>query len=69
MMGAGSCPRPPNPGEPVPSVPPIGEADGTLLRYGGLRAASCTRLNNIKKEMLPASDKANNFYLDFDIPG
>ena len=25
--------------EPVPSVPPVGKADGSPLRYGGLRAA------------------------------
>ena len=30
--------RPRPPGEPVPSVPPIGQADGPPLRYGGLRA-------------------------------
>ena len=43
QSGAGSCPWPPHPGEPVPSVPPIGEADETSLRYGGFQAASCTR--------------------------
>jgi hypothetical protein len=32
-------PQPPGPGEPVPSVPPVGKADGVPLRYGGLRAA------------------------------
>jgi hypothetical protein len=32
-------PKPPGPGEPVPSVPPVGKADGAPLRYGGLRAA------------------------------
>jgi hypothetical protein len=35
MLGA-ETPLPPNPGEPVPSVPPVGQADGTPLRYGGL---------------------------------
>jgi len=30
---------PRTPREPVPSVPPIGKADGAPLRYGGLRAA------------------------------
>jgi hypothetical protein len=28
MVGA-EIPLPPNPGEPVPSVPPVGQADGT----------------------------------------
>jgi hypothetical protein len=32
-------PQPPDPGEPVPSVPPVGKADGAPLRYGDLRAA------------------------------
>jgi hypothetical protein len=32
-------PQPPGPGEPVPSVPPVGKADGAPLRYGDLRAA------------------------------
>jgi hypothetical protein len=32
-------PQPPGPGEPVPSVPPVGKADGAPLRYGGLKAA------------------------------
>jgi hypothetical protein len=32
-------PHPPGPGEPVPSVPPVGKADGAPLRYGGLKAA------------------------------
>ena len=32
-------PQPPNPGELGPSVPPVGNADGAPLRYGGLRAA------------------------------
>jgi hypothetical protein len=31
---------PPAPGEPVPSVPPVEKADGSPLRYGGLRTAS-----------------------------
>jgi hypothetical protein len=35
MVGA-ETPVPPNPGEPVPSVPPVGQADGTPLRYGCL---------------------------------
>jgi hypothetical protein len=35
MVGA-EIPLPPNPGEPVPSVPPVGQADRTPLRYGGL---------------------------------
>jgi hypothetical protein len=35
-------PSPPDPREPVPSVPPVGEADGTPLRYGGFKAASST---------------------------
>jgi len=39
-LGAGGRPWPPDPREPVPSVPPVGEADGTPLRYGGFRAAS-----------------------------
>jgi len=30
---------PPAPGEPVPSVPPVEIADGSPLRYGGLRTA------------------------------
>ncbi len=30
----------PGPVEPVPSVPPVGEADGTPLRYGGFWTAS-----------------------------
>ncbi len=30
---------PPAPGEPVPSVPPVEKADGSPLRYGGLRTA------------------------------
>jgi hypothetical protein len=34
MVGAETS-LPPNPGEPVPSVPPVGQADGTPLRYGG----------------------------------
>jgi len=38
-------PQPPNPGEPVPSVPPIGKADGAPLRYGGLRAASAPTID------------------------
>jgi hypothetical protein len=42
QLGSGSCPQPPRPGEPVPSVPPVGEPDGSPLRYGGPRAASCT---------------------------
>jgi hypothetical protein len=37
-FGAGRRPQPP--GEPVPSVPPVGESDGPPLRYGGFRAAS-----------------------------
>jgi len=51
-----SRPQPPNPGEPVPSAPPIGKAAGAPLRYGGLRAAPalhifchiiyCIRTNN-----------------------
>jgi len=41
QSGAGSCPWPPRPREPVPSVPPVEEADGSPLRYGGFRAASC----------------------------
>jgi len=32
-------PQPPNPREPVPSVPTVGNAAGAPLRYGGLRAA------------------------------
>jgi len=32
-------PQPPDPGEPVPSVPPVRKADGPPLRYGALRAA------------------------------
>ena len=28
---------PPDPREPVPSVPPVEKADGSPLRYGGLR--------------------------------
>ena len=32
-------PQPPNPREPVPAVPPVGKADGSPLRYGGLKAA------------------------------
>jgi hypothetical protein len=32
-------PQPPGPGEPVPSVPPVGKADGAPLRYGDLGAA------------------------------
>ena len=32
-------PQPPGPGEPVPSVPPVGKTDGAPLRYGDLRAA------------------------------
>jgi len=32
-----SLPR--TPGEPVPSVPPVENADGSPLRYGGLRTA------------------------------
>jgi Arc/MetJ-type ribon-helix-helix transcriptional regulator len=40
-FGSGCHPRPPHPGEPVPSVPPVGESDGSPLRYGGFRAASC----------------------------
>lgn len=31
--------RPPNPREPVPSVPLIGKAEETSLRYGGLRGS------------------------------
>jgi hypothetical protein len=37
MVGA-ETPLLPNPGEPVPSVPPVGQAVGTPLRYGGLGA-------------------------------
>jgi hypothetical protein len=33
MVGA-EIPLPPNPGEPVLSVPPVGQADGIPLRYG-----------------------------------
>jgi hypothetical protein len=50
-------PQPPRPGEPVPSVPPVGKADGAPLRYGGLRAAQaplihcyfiyCVCINNL----------------------
>jgi len=48
QLGAGSCPWPPRPGEPVPSVPPIGKTDGSPLRYGGFGAASCAhRQDNI----------------------
>jgi hypothetical protein len=35
MVGA-EIPLPPNPGEPVLSVPPVGQADGIPLRYRGL---------------------------------
>jgi hypothetical protein len=34
MVGA-ETPLPTNPGEPVPSVPPVGQADRIPLRYGG----------------------------------
>jgi len=39
MNGLEAALAPPDPGEPVPSVPPIGKADGSPLRYGGLRTA------------------------------
>jgi len=42
QSGAGSCPWPPHPGEPVPSVLSVGGPDGSPLRYGGFQAASCT---------------------------
>jgi len=45
MDSAGAAPKPPNPGEPVPAVPPIGKADGAPLRYGGSRAAPALRVN------------------------
>jgi len=38
-------PQPPNPGESVPSVPPVGKADGAPLRYGGLMAASAATID------------------------
>jgi hypothetical protein len=47
MIGVGCRPRPPHPGEPVPSVPPVGESDGSPLRYGGFRAASYAEWNHI----------------------
>jgi hypothetical protein len=34
-----SCPDPPSPGEPVPSVPPVAKADWVPLRYGSFRTA------------------------------
>jgi hypothetical protein len=54
MVGA-EIPLPPNPGEPVPSVPPVGQADRTPLRYGGLGVSAphifrhviyCVRISN-----------------------
>jgi hypothetical protein len=36
MVGA----APPNPGEPVPSVPLVGQADGNRLRYRGLAVSA-----------------------------
>ena len=47
-LGAGSRPDPSHPGEPVPSVPPVGEAEGSPLRYGGFRAASCAHYKDHK---------------------
>jgi hypothetical protein len=39
MVGAETS-LPPNPGEPVPSVPSVGQADGTPFRYGSLGASA-----------------------------
>jgi len=55
VMGAGGdgcrrLPLAPGPGEPVPSVPPVGKPDGSPLRYGGFWAASCTRSNHMKRD-------------------
>jgi len=39
LKGPEAALAPPDPGEPVPSVPPVENADGSPLRYGGLRTA------------------------------
>ncbi len=44
-----AAPSPRTPREPVPSVPPIGEADGSPLRYGGLRAASIPAIRDFTR--------------------
>jgi len=43
----GCRPHPPAPWEPVPSVPPVGQADRSPLRYGGLWAASSPLVKNL----------------------
>jgi len=40
LCGLDAALSPRTPREPVPSVPPIGQADGAPLRYGGSKAAS-----------------------------
>ena len=40
VCDAGGRPMPPDPGEQVPSVSPVGKTDGAPFRYGGFRAAS-----------------------------
>jgi len=59
-------PQPPNPREPIPSVPPIGKADGAPLCYGGLRAASaptkdCRIIYHVRNRCL-VSPKIGLFY-------
>lgn len=45
-IGTGSRSSPPNPREPVPSVPPIGKADGSSLHYGALKATAGADMNH-----------------------
>jgi hypothetical protein len=52
QLRAGNFPWPPHPGEPVPSVPPVKEIDGSPLRYGGSREASCTHHKDHYLEIL-----------------